>query len=292
MSTSTDGGLTWGTPQTTGNRATGLGGQPVIQPNGAVIVPAATADENGIIAFSSTDGGASWSSTVTVSSAKTHTVAAGPRTGPMPSAEIDGAGKVYVGWQDCRFRKRCASNDIVYSTSTNGTTWSTVTRIPIDSASSGVDHFIPGLAVDKNTSGATASIAASYYYYPVADCTAATCQLDVGLIKSTDAGTSWTAATQVAGPMTIAWLPNTSQGPMVGDYVSTSFSSGTARPAFEVAAANSGTVFNQATYVPTVGLLKGLSTTAATVATTDADRAPVPNAASDRADSISVLTVR
>jgi hypothetical protein len=290
MSTSTDGGLTWGAAQTTGNRATGLGGQPVVQPNGTVIVPAATANENGIIAFSSSNGGTSWSSTVTVATAKSHTVAAGLRSGPLPSAEIDGAGKVYVGWQDCRFRKRCAANDIVYTTSPNGTTWSAVTRIPIDSVTSGVDHFIPGLAVDKNTSGATASIAVSYYYYPVANCTTATCQLDVGFVKSSNGGATWTTATQLAGPMSISWLPSTSQGPMVGDYISTSFSGGTARPALEVAKAPSGSVFDQATYAPTAGLLKSLTT--ATVATTAADLEPVPGAASDHATTVSPLTAR
>src|SRR4051794_28245924 len=66
MSTSTDGGLTWGPGLNTGNTATGLGGQPVVQPNGTVIVPASNAFESAIIAFSSTNGGASWSSTVTV----------------------------------------------------------------------------------------------------------------------------------------------------------------------------------------------------------------------------------
>ena len=90
--------------------------------------------------------------------------------------------------------------------------------------------------------------------------------------------------------MSIAWLPNTSQGPMVGDYISTSFSGGTAHPAIEVAAANSGTVFNQATYTPTAGLLRSLSTNPATVATTAADREPVPGAASDHPDAISALT--
>jgi hypothetical protein len=42
MSTSTDGGSTWGPALNTGNNATGLGGQPVVQPNGTVIVPAAS----------------------------------------------------------------------------------------------------------------------------------------------------------------------------------------------------------------------------------------------------------
>src|SRR6185437_7764374 len=37
MSTSTDGGLTWGPALNTANSATGIGGQPVVQPNGTVI---------------------------------------------------------------------------------------------------------------------------------------------------------------------------------------------------------------------------------------------------------------
>ena len=288
MSTSTDGGLTWGPAKTTANGAHGLGGQPVVQPNGTVVVPAANANESAIIAFNSTNGGASWSSATTIAVDKTHTVAGGLRTGPLPSAEIDGAGKVFVGWQDCRFRKGCKSNDIVYSTSTNGTTWSAVTRIPIDGTNSGVDHFDPGLAVDKTTSGASARIGVSYYFYPVAACTASTCQLDVGFIKSTNGGSTWTAATQLAGPMTLSWLPNTSQGLMVGDYQSTSWSNGAARPAIEVAFAPSGGVFNQATYVPTAGLL----TSTKTVATTDADRQAVAGVVSDHAAAAGALTSR
>jgi len=39
MSTSTDGGLTWSTPIETAGRDKGLGGQPVVQPDGTVVVP-------------------------------------------------------------------------------------------------------------------------------------------------------------------------------------------------------------------------------------------------------------
>ena len=159
MSTSSDGGLTWSAPLATANRATGLGGQPVVQPNGTVVVPAANANETSIIAFTSTNGGASWSSTTTVAAVRDHTEAGNLRSGPLPSAEIDGAGKVYVAWGDCRFRRGCRSNDIVYSTSTNGTSWSAAQRVPIDATTSGVDHFIPGIAVDPGTSGATARTA-------------------------------------------------------------------------------------------------------------------------------------
>ncbi|SEC40668.1 hypothetical protein SAMN05216489_00653 [Streptomyces sp. 3213] len=73
-----------------------------------------------------------------------------------------------------------------------------MTRVPIDATTSTVDHFIPGLAVDPATSGTTAHLALAYYYHPVANCTATTCQLDVGYVSSTNGGSTWTAPTQLA----------------------------------------------------------------------------------------------
>ncbi|MFC1437005.1 sialidase family protein [Streptacidiphilus sp. N1-10] len=271
MTTSSDGGLTWGAPKTTANNATGLGGQPVVQPNGTVVVPIASASETSIRAFTSTNGGSSWTSATTVTTVSTYTVHGSLRSGPLPSAEIDAAGKVYVVWQDCRFRTSggaCTSNDIVMSTSTNGTTWSTVVRIPIDATTSTVDHFIPGLAVDPTTSGSTAHLALAYYYHPVANCTAATCQLDVGYLSSTNGGSTWSTPTQLAGPMSHSWLASTTQGTMVGDYISTSFSAGTAHPVFAVATAPTGSVFHEAMYTPATGLTAAAGTAAAVPATT------------------------
>ncbi|HYK85180.1 MAG TPA: sialidase family protein [Ktedonobacteraceae bacterium] len=254
MSTSTDGGMTWSARQSTANNATVIGGQPVVQPNGTVVVPIENANETALLAFTSTNGGASWNSTITVTSISHHTDAGNIRSGSLPTAEIDGSGKVYVVWSDCRFERRCKANDLVMTTSTNGTSWSAVTRIPIDAVGSGVDHFIPGLAVDKGTSGSSAHLGLAYYYYPTASCSSSTCQLDVGFISSSNSGSTWSAATQLAGPMTLTWLANTTQGYMVGDYISTSFANGTAHPVFEVATAKSGSTFNEATYSPSSGL--------------------------------------
>ncbi len=240
MSTSTDGGLTWSAPQTTANSASVIGGQPLVQPNGTVIVPIDDANESSVLAFISTNGGASWSSTVTVASITARTDPGGIRSGPLPSAEIDGSGKVYVVWEDCRFESGCSANDIVMSTSSNGTTWSAVQRIPSDSVGSGVDHFIPGIAVDKSTSGSSAHLVVAFYYYPNVKCSSSTCRLDIGYSSSTNGGTSWTSTTNIAGPLTLSWLANTTQGRMVGDYISSSFNStGTAFPVFAVATAPS-----------------------------------------------------
>jgi hypothetical protein len=55
--------------------------------------------------------------------------------------------------------------------------------------------------------------------------------------------------------MSLSWLANTSQGRMVGDYISTSvLPGGRAWPTIAVAAAPSGGLFDEAMYVPTGGL--------------------------------------
>jgi hypothetical protein len=162
---------------------------------------------------------------------------------------VAGDGRVYTAWQDCGFRSGCSSNDIVYSTSMDGVSWTAKTRVPIDATNSGVDHFIPGFAVDRSTSGSTTHIALGYYYYPVASCTSGTCQLTVGFVSSTDNGTTWTPPRKVAGPIRLQDIASTNQGVMVGDYMSTSFAGGNyAFPIFAVAKFKTGASFDERMY--------------------------------------------
>ena len=230
---STDGGLTWSPSTAPGSSV--IAGQPVVQPNGTVVVPIDNGFEGSVQSFVSTNGGVSYTGPSTISTISEHGNSGGLRTSPLPSAEVDASGKVYVVWQDCRFRSGCAQNDIVMSTSTNGTSWTSVVRIPIDATNSTVDHFIPGIAVDKGTQGATAHLGLSYYYYPVSNCSSNTCKLTLGYVQSTDGGATWTAPVQVQGPFRNTWLPLTNQGYMVGDYMSTSFVNGKAFPVLIVA---------------------------------------------------------
>jgi hypothetical protein len=253
MSTSTNGGLTWSKAAV--SAANGLGGQPLVQPNGTVIVPFLTLAGT-LAALRSTNGGTTYTGPFKIASLTSHPVAGNFREDSLPSAEIDASGKVYVAWGDCRFRAGCpnAPNDIVMSTSVNGTTWSAVRRVPIDATKSTVDHFIPGLGVDRTTSGHSAHLALAYYYYPKASCTRATCQLDVGFVSSTNGGSSWSGARKLGGPMSLSWLANTNLGAMVGDYISTSFSNGKAFPAFALAHARQNGLLDEATYTVAGGL--------------------------------------
>jgi hypothetical protein len=248
MSTSADGGLSWGSAKTTANHDFGIGGQPLAQPNGTVIVPivgftVSAAQPFNMKSFISTDGGATWSATTKISFVAYHIPQGVRATIPLPSAEIDASGKVYVVWSDCRFETGCNADDLVLTTSSNGLTWTGVQRVPINAVSSGSDHFIPGLAVDRTTSGANAHLGLAYYFYPVANCQTATCALEVGFVSSTNGGTSWSTPIHVAGPMSLTWLPLTTQGYMVGDYISTSIVPGDddATPVFAVASPPTGT---------------------------------------------------
>src|SRR5438270_4774997 len=238
MSTSTDGGQTWSAPAT--NNTGIIGGQPVVRPDGTVIVPIDNANETAIGAFNSTNGGASWSAVTTIATISHPTVAGSLREGPLPSAEIDGAGTVYVAWTDCRFRRSCRANDLVISHSLNstGTSWSTISRVPIDATNSGIDHFIPGLAVNKATSGSTAQLGLTYYFYP-----SGSTQLSVGFISSANAGSTWSTPQTIISGMPTGWLATTTQGRMVGDYISTSYdANGLAHGVFATASApTSGT---------------------------------------------------
>jgi hypothetical protein len=250
MSTSTDGGKTWGPAVTPAGGVFGLGGQPVVLSGGAVVVPFES-NSGQIASFRSTDGGASWSSQTSIAGIQFHTVAGNLRTSPLPSAEIDRGRKVYVAWEDCRFEPSCDANDIVFASSSDGLSWSAVKRIPIDPIDSGVDHFIPGLAVDPATRGSGTHLGLTYYYYPDASCSASTCELRVGFISSPDAGGTWSAPTALAGPMSLADIADTSDGSMVGDYISTSFNdAGAAATVFAIGKPHTGE-FREGTWAPT-----------------------------------------
>lgn len=275
MSTSTDGGLTWGAAKRTARPDYGIGGQPLVLPNGTVVVSYAAFDGT-MKAFRSTDGGGTWLAATTIANAPSHNEAGNLRSAGLPSAAMDGAGTIYMSWPDCSFRAGCSSNDIVYTTSTDGVNWSSVKRVPIDAVNSTVDHFIHGLGIDASTSGNKAHLGLTYYYYPVSNC-GNSCVLLVGYIESKDGGQTWSAVQNIGGPMQLSWLPNTFSGRMAADYVATVFVMGRGYPVYSDAYPPVGGVYQQAIYTVR-RLMNGTSESYPNTAINDAQ---IPGAKSD-----------
>jgi hypothetical protein len=225
---STDGGLTWSTPVRAGSVLVGT--QPVVQPNGTLVVVAGNyTDEDALsgsmVALRSADGGATFStSTVSDLHAADNTPM---RAISLPSVEADSNGALYATWSDCRFRAGCTKNDLVLTTSSDGITWTAPTRI-----TSGTDAFIPGLAADPSHPGRLAVVYMHYY----GTCTRAPCLLGASIVQSDNGGKTWNAPQRLdAQPFSTNWLPRAEGGRMVGDYLSTSYAGSRVVPVFALA---------------------------------------------------------
>jgi hypothetical protein len=224
---SADGGRAWAPPATApgfpGRQsirgASAPGVQPLVLPSGRVLI--AYYDENKLSVLRSDDGGATWTMQAGVLPVD-YRWHPGLRTGPLPTSAIGLDGRAYVAWADCSFRRDCVANDIVYTSSLDGIAWSPVRRIP----TGGGDAELPGLDADPARSG---RLALTYYVLRGS-------ALDVRFVSSSDAGTSWSRPQLLnSRHVPIAGIAPTSQGSMVGDYISTSFAGGRAVPVFVLA---------------------------------------------------------
>jgi len=227
VQSSADGGRTWSPPVLLPVSANIVspGVQPVVRPNGELVV---VYFEDGIVhAVRSSDAGASFSAPERVSGLAFHHRPVEPRrlrAFSLPSAAVDAAGTVYAAWFDCRFRSGCATDDIVWSQSTAPGAWTAPQRIPLGPLRSATDFVLPDLAVDPSSRGAKARLALTYHALSSADCTEASCLLDVYLVTSKSAGARWSRPRRLNPQrMRLGWLAQTASGRMVGDYVATVF---------------------------------------------------------------------
>jgi hypothetical protein len=155
----------------------------------------------------------------------------GLRAPPLPSAEVDQNGTVYVVWPDCRRRPSCRYNDLVISRSADGITWSAPTRIPTAPRSSNADFVLPGIGADPNRVG---RLALAYYVYRGGEL------LDAGFVSSPNGGRNWRPPRRLnAQTMRLNWIAQAG-GAMVGDYISTSWSGGRAISVFPIASFRPG----------------------------------------------------
>jgi len=234
------GGLNWSAPVTApgfpgresirGAYAPGV--QPLVLPSGRVVI--AYYDQERMSALRSDDGGATWTTQLGIAPAD-YRQHRGLRAAPLPTSAIGLEGRAYLAWADCSFRPGCTANDIVYTSSTDGLAWAPVKRIP----TGGGDSELPGLDADPSRKG---RLALTSYALRGSS-------LDVRFVSSRNAGASWTKPQLLnSRRVPIDGIASTSQGSMVGDYISTSFAGGRAVPVFVLASPRRGTRLNEAVF--------------------------------------------
>ena len=220
LQTSSDGGRTWsapiGSPDAAGtrNQESSPGVQPVVRPNGELLILFLEDDRMSVIR--STDGGGTLSRTQAVAPVSPSTT---PRfrAFSLPSADVGPDGTAYLAWADCGGRARCNGSDLMLSRSADGVSWTQPTAIPA-AAAPGVYQTLPGIAAHPSRPGLLALT-----YYRLLPNGA----IDAYSARSSNAGRTWTRSVRLTPfSMRREWMPDTQYGPMVGDYLSTSFLNG------------------------------------------------------------------
>ena len=205
---SNDGGLTWSAAATVHIPVTGV--IPVVQPNGTLTL-VFWSPRTGMVAVRSTDGGVTLGAPVTDRAVCSFKDARPFRAPPVPAADVDGAGRIVAVWQDCRFRSDCQANDIVFTRSPDGTTWS--------AARSG--HARPERRDADDRRGARHRPARDRVLRNPAG------RRRRGARHLAGRQPSWSAP-QRLNPrrMALTWMPDTTLGRMLADYIGVTWSRG------------------------------------------------------------------
>lgn len=235
LQASGDGGLTWsapiGSPGRAGrNQEQSPGVQPVVLPTGELVIVFLGDDR--IAAIRSTDGGRTLSREQLVSDAQP-VATPGFRAFSLPSVDVDAEGTLYVSWMDCALRPSCSGADLLLARwSSSAARWERAARIAVGPQTSGTYYALPGIAADPERPG---RLALAFYRLTAAGA------IDAFFSTSSDRGASWSAPRLLSPqPLRRGWLPFTQYGPMVGDYISTSYVAGRPVPIIVLAGAPRG----------------------------------------------------
>jgi hypothetical protein len=228
---SSDGGVTWSQPVhvPTGSA---VGAFPVVRPDGALVVPFLWRARS-VRSSISRDGGASFTLPTTVADLQLRSTRA-LRFFPLPSADVEPSGRVWVTWHECRFSPGCADNEIVVATSEDGERWTASVRV-----TRGRDALIPAIGIHPQ-SGRVAIA-----YHVLRDDGG----VDLELIESPADPGSWSAPRRLsAQTMRPEWMPNTSSGRMLADYISVHYAGARPLTVWVLASEPVGASLRQAVY--------------------------------------------
>ena len=233
VSWSDDGGLTWSVPVDIGVRPA-VGVFPAIRPTGELVaVYLWEAGQFAIAASRSTEGGATWGAPVRIASIDGGCAIRGFRAFPLPSAETDATGRVWTTWHDCESPGASTSNAVFVATSPDGAQWSAPAAV-----TRGRNAVLPAIGIDA----ATGRVAIAYMR-------SRTAGVDVELVVSSGDPASWAAPRRLsAQSMPLQWMPDTTSGRMLGDYISVHYAGGRPLVVWMLASEPVGPSFRQAVY--------------------------------------------
>jgi hypothetical protein len=159
------------------------------------------------------------------------------RAPPLIAADLDGNGGVIVTWQDCRFRPGCTANDVVVSRSPDGRTWSEPLRV-----TTGRNAVMPTIGVEPRSG----RLAIAYYAIHRNG-------VDAEVVTSAN-GTRWSSP-QRLNPrrMPLEWMPQTTLGRMLADYIGVSWVRGRPLAVYVLASPPRNGKLRQAVYAARVG---------------------------------------
>ncbi len=254
-SRSNDGGLHWSAPVGVSVRSTELaivnGVQPVVRPDGALVMPFAAfsgleaVGSNEISFIRSSDGGASFGGPTKIADLAEVEIP-GMRAAPLPTTAVGGDGTVYVAWADCSFAAECDASGIALVRSRDGVGWSAKEVIPTGGSRT-TDRFLPALAAFGRRLGL------AYYTIPHQHGCDYTCAglVDAWFVGSDD-GRTWSRPQRLSTrSMRYAWIASGGTGRMIGDYVGISFVGGRPMPIVPIASPPVGGRFRQAVFATT-----------------------------------------
>ena len=219
---SDDGGRSWSEPAYGPAVPGGLvGALPVVRPDGSLLVLATEGGRVGVLR--SPDGGATL--------ARSHRFPLlararlpGLRSPVLAAADVDAAGRVVAVWHGCASGRPCRANAVVLAESGDGVSWSAPRELPTREVGSA---FVPAVALAPSGGGA------AVLFYAARGCPA--CRVDAWLAESPDRR-GWGRPLRLSPRgMRRSWLPRTSLGAMLGDYVAVTWTGARPLPVLSLA---------------------------------------------------------
>ena len=207
---SDDGGLTWSPGANIGARPA-VGVFPTTRPNGDLVaVYLLETSRFALAASRSTDGGATWAPPVRIAEIDNGCPVQGFRAFPLPSAGVDASGRVWATWHDCE-SSSVRRNAVFAATSADGAAWSTASTV-----TRGGDDILPAIGTDP----ATGRVAIAFMR-------SGPNGIDTLVVESAAGSTRWGAARRLSAESSaLPFMPRTTSGRMLGDYISVHYASG------------------------------------------------------------------